>query len=559
MMSTNNILKTVLSLVALGLAFTAEAQVTKQVEVTKAYLPEVADAVKLPMQPNMVDTVKMRPEIDYSITPQMYATDLSAHKFKPATVTYWEFNAMNNFYAKVGAGYPLNSIGDIYASAYKARVGYIMAYLNHFGEYGKRRNNQNKLTNAMQMQNHVGVAGGLYCGKRVFEGDINYKSDIYHRYAGDGSEIDFEGVNLKLRFGDNFTDLSRANFDITLLGNYFNDKAGWLADTQRRLQEAQVGVRARVARAFKRHYIEFGAAYDGRWGFKDLDGEADNAFRVGVKYGYKSDVFDLLLGAEYYNEKLKDAPKAINRILPTAKLRFNISPRDIIVPFLEVESTTENNGYYDMIRRNPYMFTNFTTPNTINYDIRLGIEGRMAKDKLAYRLYAGELFIENSIYWLNYNYMNLEPYSAKRNVLSLNFELEYKPIRRLEILAGVHGYIYNSNVKIMVDGGPSPSLKSGRAPFDAYLKVRYDFGKVSVGASSDFCGKREWNSFVTEESKPVFVAPFYADVRLDVDWQVSKMCTLFAEGRNLANMKIYQWAWYRDLGIHFTVGARVNF
>ena len=142
----------VLGLAAMALPVVADAQVAKQVEVTKAYVPEVAEAMKLPIEPNMVDTVKMRPEIDYSISPKVYSTSMSTHSFKPATVTYWEYNRPKNFYVKAGVGYPLNTVGDAYASVHRERVGYLLAYVNHHGEYDKRPNHNGKLTKAMQMQ-----------------------------------------------------------------------------------------------------------------------------------------------------------------------------------------------------------------------------------------------------------------------------------------------------------------------------------------------------------------------------------------------------------------------
>ena len=64
MMTKKMIFSIVLGFVAVALPLTVEAQVAKQVVVTKAYVPEVSEAVKLPIEPNMVDTVKMRPEID---------------------------------------------------------------------------------------------------------------------------------------------------------------------------------------------------------------------------------------------------------------------------------------------------------------------------------------------------------------------------------------------------------------------------------------------------------------------------------------------------------------
>ena len=82
----------------------AAAQVEKQVEVTKAYVPKVESASKLPVQPDMTDTARMRPEIDYTITPLSLRTTLSTRPIRPATVTYWEFNRPLPFYVKAGAG-----------------------------------------------------------------------------------------------------------------------------------------------------------------------------------------------------------------------------------------------------------------------------------------------------------------------------------------------------------------------------------------------------------------------------------------------------------------------
>ncbi|MBQ3246427.1 MAG: TonB-dependent receptor [Alistipes sp.] len=565
------LVKISLSLAVVLMPWVAGAQVAKQVEVTKAYVPEIAEAVKLPIEPNMVDTVKMHPEIDYSISPRMYSTSLSTHNFKPATVTYWEYNNPKNFYLKVGAGFPLSSVGDVYASVHRERVGYLLAYLNHDGMYAKLPNYAKVKTKAMQMQNRVGAAGGLYCGKHIFEGDVNYNSEMFHRYAGDGSEIDFEDVNVKLRFGDTFTDLSRLNFDIALHGNYFNDKAGWLAENQRRLQEAHAGAKARIAREFKRHYLELAVGYDGRWGFKDLAQYADNMIYGGLRYGYRSDLLELLVGVDYCYDRVKGRDKSSHYLLPELKVRFNVSRRDIITPFVEVDTSIENNSFHSLIQRNPYVEfieRQFTLPNTVNYDIRFGIEGKFAKDKFAYRLYAGMSFIDNSIYWYNYDYMWLRPEADRRNVMSLNLEVDYKPINRLVISAGVHGYDVNDLADIHL-AGTKIALKGGRAPVDGYLKVRYDFGKVSIGASADFYGKAKWSSIERidpeQAAEPAnmkvctLVAPFYANVNLDVDWQVAKHCTLFLEGRNLANMNIYRWAWYRELGIHFMAGARVSF
>ena len=142
----------------------AAAQVEKQVEVTKAYVPKVESASKLAVQPDMTDTARMRPEIDYTITPLSLRTTLSPRPIRPATVTYWEFNRPLPFYLKAGAGYPLNSVLDFYASSQNPSTGYVVGYVNHEGRYADIKNDFGVKNNSTRMFNRIGAAAGKYFG-----------------------------------------------------------------------------------------------------------------------------------------------------------------------------------------------------------------------------------------------------------------------------------------------------------------------------------------------------------------------------------------------------------
>ena len=43
------------------------------------------------------------------------------------------------------------------------------------------------------------------------------------------------------------------------------------------------------------------------------------------------------------------------------------------------------------------------------------------------------------------------------------------------------------------------------------------------------------------------------------NWFLSRKVTLFAEGRNLCDAKFYDWAYYRDYGVGFTAGVKLQF
>ena len=154
-------MKKILLIAALAavLPWSAGAQVEKQVEVTKAYVPSLESATKLAMVPDMTDTTRMRPEIDYSITPLTMSTVLATRPIRPATVTYWEFNRHRPLYLKLGAGWPFNTLGDLYVTTQHPGTGYLSGYANHEGIYADLRNRFGVETPAGRMLNRVGVAG----------------------------------------------------------------------------------------------------------------------------------------------------------------------------------------------------------------------------------------------------------------------------------------------------------------------------------------------------------------------------------------------------------------
>ena len=198
-----------ITLLLLGISLSLSAQVAKRVEVTKAYAPEIKEAKKMDITPNMVDTITLRPEIDYSITPRSFASSLGTHRFEPASVTYWEYRREYPFYLKLGLGYPLNSVADFYATTHRADVGYLTGYVNHYGEYGKRRyadadGKTYKDQRAMCLTNKAGVMGGKYFGRYTLDGEAFYHMGIYDRFPLHSDyarrDVDYEDINLRLSF-----------------------------------------------------------------------------------------------------------------------------------------------------------------------------------------------------------------------------------------------------------------------------------------------------------------------------------------------------------------------
>ena len=570
-----------ITLLLLGISLSLSAQVAKRVEVTKAYAPEIKEAKKMDITPNMVDTITLRPEIDYSITPRSFASSLGTHRFEPASVTYWEYRREYPFYLKLGLGYPLNSVADFYATTHRADVGCLTGYINHYGEYGKRKyadadGATYKDQRAVSLTNKAGVMGGKYFGRYTLDGEAFYNMAIYDRFPLHSDfnrrDVDYEDINLRLSFGDSFADYSHLNFKVYASADFYNDKSETFVENSKYRQINVTAGGALAREITERSALSFNFDYSGYYGMNSLSAYSNSIIEAKLMYHYRSTgLFDVKVGAKLsYDRNPADIVKQ-DRVhaFPYLALSLNISDRGMFVPYIEVDGELQNNSYYSLVKRNPYVSilgegfgalqANTALPNTELYNVRFGLSGHSANSKFAYRFYANMSFMNNALYWYNVNQLFFGVESAKRNVWSLCASVDYKPISQLLLTASVKGSIYN-NFSTVADALP---------PVEASLKLRYMHSKFTIGASADLYGTTKWtyihdphlfnpevSSYVTSEMRTVNA---FVDLGLFFDWHISKSCTLFIEGNNLANMTTERWMFYREMGASFTIGAKVQF
>ena len=570
----------------------AAAQVEKQVEVTKAYVPRVESASKLAVEPDMTDTTQMRPEIDYTITPLSLRTTLTTRPIRPATVTYWEFNRPLPFYLKVGAGYPLNSVLDFYATTQNPSTGYLIGYVNHEGRYADIRNDFGVAdNNSVQMKNRAGVAAGKYLGRHILEGELSYDNRMHHRYGAyatpgvkplyvPGSMVDFGDANLMLRFGDEFQNLERTNFEVVLRGGMFFDHSEWPAangDPGRQLSLEGYG---RIARGFGRHMLSATLGYEYQMGEKAFEGTDQGQFHAALRYGFRGGVVRLEVGADFYRDRVETAadPDPIveigNYLIPFAHLDFNLGTPGL-KPFLEVDGCVDDNSLRSLMYRNPYVVSGWLDRSSVDYNGRFGLNGTLWNNRFSYRAYAGLTIHDNHVYWMAFRETTEDgagtrselfpgaflPVMGRQTVTSFNGEIEYRPLSVLKFDLGVHGYAYNDEQK----------WSSGAPSFAGNFGARYEGRKIGFGVEALLQSRRSWNVYEIEtlsgsdDSADVrnylsrMEVPFGVDLRVDFDWKISNRITFFAEGRNLINRRLYEFPWYPELGAHFTAGIKANF
>ncbi len=553
------------------------AQVDKQVEVTKAYVPSLESASKLAIRPDMTDTVMMYPDIDYTITPLVLRTSLAPRPIRPASVTYWEFNRPYTFYAKAGMGYPLRSVADFYAATQNPGTGYAVGYLNHEGRYAPLRNDFGAAFNSVRTTNRIGGAAGIYLGRRLFEGELSYDNRLYHRYgrflpagtgfdASDfpGSVVDYGDADLALRIGDAFLDLDRFNFEVAVHGGIFFDHS----DVVARARQNRLGARARIGKAFGRHRFTLEAGYEWLDGRKNLSGLRQQQIHAAARYALDGTVSRFELGADYYHDKMTGEDCG-NYVIPYARLDFKLGAREF-KPFLELDGGVCDNSFRSLALRNPYVAPgSWGTKSSVDYNARIGLGGSLWNNEFDYRVYVAFSIRDYHVYWYGDLFTAddseafsgvLTPALSRQTVTSLHGEIIWRPIGQLRFDMGLHGFFYNDEALRINE--KRTALGNGDPQFRADASLRYEGRRIACGVSFRAESKRLWSLFVHRGSIAAperYSVPFAADLGIDFEWRVSGRVALFAEGRNLLDRRLYDYPFYPAYRVSCTAGAKVTF
>ena len=82
------------------------ASITQRIEVTRQYVPELGEAQKLDFPPRMADTVTLKPDISYAITPTPWKSVFDTEPIAPVAISTAEYRHQRPFYLMLGGGYP---------------------------------------------------------------------------------------------------------------------------------------------------------------------------------------------------------------------------------------------------------------------------------------------------------------------------------------------------------------------------------------------------------------------------------------------------------------------
>lgn len=549
-------------------------ELDKQVEVTKDYIPDVNRAIKLSVAPRMVDTVSLRPEIDYSITSTAWLGDFGITAINPVKLSSASFKSFPFLYVKTGLGYPSGTVLDSYYVGGDGETSMYGASINHNGDYGKVVNDLGNSVRSTTLNNEFSLFGAKIWDRIELGGNVDYNYDMFTDYGQfeienrplldygplNASTVGYQTSEASLWFGNDFSDMDLFNFRVYADGYYLWDNA----------DAAELGLNTglKLGKRFaERHTLLLSVDYDVYGGRGILKEYSSSVVSATPQYKIETKSFLIDLGAEVAIESMDGHDNRVS-VLPKVNIDLNLFNR-YMIPFIAIDSRLQSNNYRNNITENPYVLPLPTVvENSRFYDFMFGVKGN---------------FTPSMGYKFNIGCSIINDYPVFANLYNQGSTSRFVYVPQLtdggdcftvggEIYGQINNkFFYDLSANYYKYSMSQVDYASGRANYDAELNLNYAFSdSFRAKMGTQLIGDRHFyvldnsanngtaigdpiQNIVTEKVDPVV----NLNIGLDVD--VSRRTTVFLEADNILGSKLYQYNHYKSIGANCIIGVKVAF
>ena len=521
------------------------ASITQRIEVTRQYVPELGEAQKLDFPPRMADTVTLKPDISYAITPTPWKSVFDTEPIAPVAISTAEYRHQRPFYLMLGGGYPAQSRLDFYAAFSTPRDIRAGVYANHVGQWAKLENERGTKEPASWTENGVGLYAGRDFGTRSLDFDIRYGYNYYTTmdkvWTGymEPENIYYHKVQTSLTFGDAFTDLSRFNYRFGIAGSLW----GTVVENPAASAFADFGWKAG-----RRGAVVVGASFEGAWNDWDT---GDWYAALVPEYRLRTDRLSLHVGVKFYYDSFRlSATDCGSHFFVLPKVGVSYELADAFIPYASLDGEIGTGNYLELAGLNPYIHeADIAGPKRA--ELRGGFRGD-AGDVVTYDVYAGYLIGELP-YFLKTG-ETFVPRLAPVNLFYAGAGVGLKLPMGFGLQAGVRYDSYNNAGNFW--SGRGGRVGMGIPEFTVTGRASYCYrDRFSVGISVEVLGERRFASLQNLDT----AVPATVNLKVDAEYKTGPRFSIFAAGDNLLNRRIYRCLGYPALGANAVAGIRMLF
>jgi hypothetical protein len=588
----------------------AQDDLTKTVQVTKVYDPIISDAEKIEFPVSFSDTLlNIKGKYQYSITPQSISSRVTLRPMPAAKISEDEYKDPKWLYARIGAGYPIQILGDLYIhNLNPANISFGLFY-NHRSIWSELNNSNGEDIPIDEMNHQAGVFFRKSWEKVSFniDGGFNGHNVLFYGYntltarraaiVPDKDSIAQTYTSIYVNAGINSQDTkeSKLRYHVNLLFDIFGDNGKNKFDKGRifSMNENKLGTDIEFGYAFGEKKQSISLKADGNIFMRNLDyntvynnyfanplqiynkvftdlygmygvgkniSETRYIFNITPSYSFSSEKIDLNLGVKYTGYKRDYKMKS--RIYPVAGVRFKLV--DEFVPYVDVNGEMKMNDYKSIVSENPFIAPGMNMAMKATdcfYAISAGVRGNI-ENIIAYNVYGKYSSLKDFYFFVNSGQTLPAASVGELVALRNNFDVVYDDAGQLKI---------GADLKISV--GRIEAMLSGAYYSYALDALDAAFHRPAVVAGLDIDVKATktlvFNVNVQANSKTPYTYNIaYSEIHYNdafinlgagAEYLFTRSFSIFLNANNLLNKKNEIWYGYKLPGLGILGGITFKF
>lgn len=526
---------------------------SKEVHVVKPYEPSISDAFKINKLPRITDTVKLIPQVKYSLQTKPLSIGYNLEPIKPAKMVGEPLTKLYNSYITVGLGTKVIPMIEAYYNNLRSDDYSYGAYYKHLSSFAKVDLTDDIRQDAGFHDNELRFYGKKFLKKSIVLGDIGLKSNTIYHYGFDPSidtslnkddiKQNYMLLNLNAGYKSNYIDSTHINYDFGFNLDYFKDKfdnndlsfkiAG---DINKIFSSEMVGVNFKI----ENHSVS-----------ENIDSVGNTIVNISPWIGKFGKRFRVKVGVNIFSDNRGDYSNTY--YFPNGSLEYDIA-NHYLIPYAGADGNLEINDYKHTAYTNPYIMPGLGLKNTAHKIILFaGLKGNFSSTTY-YNIRATYSLIDDLPLFVN----NLKDTDSIGNMFSVIYdnakvvsyfgELSVTTSEKLSF--HLKGNYRNYTLDNEKEAWHKPN-------FDLSFVTRYNLkNKIILKADLFAMGKRYAkldNLGAFKELESVI------DLNIGAEYRYSKALSGFVHLNNLLSESYNAWNYYPTYGFNILAGLTYSF
>jgi hypothetical protein len=532
-----------------------ETVLKREVTLYNPFKPALTEVVKKSYLPDMTDTVKIRPDFRYDLTPGVYLPVYNISPIKPASLLPDPISKLYKSYLIFGFGNYFTPMAEISITNERSRKGAIGIFARHFSTNGKVELQNTEKAFAGYMDNDVSFFGKKYLKKSIFHGSLDFSQKSRYAYGYDTIFPPYKPQNKDIRINyydagavigleSSKLDSSSLSYNFVLGYNFFHNT--------NTLYQHSIGLTGQMAKLYKGFYAGSGLEFD-YYNFSD-SAYSDPRYLAAVSPFIKKSTneWSVKLGFQVLIDK-GPAESAKPYLYPDLKFGFNIIPSYVSF-FASLSGKMTKNEPLNVIDVNPFLLpgkTLFNIPNTSHsLIVQAGLTGSTGIEG-DYQVSASYSVVNDLLLFTNYNLTNgidtlsrgnyFKPLTADAEILNIHGEMSGRIAELISFNAEANYYQYT------VAGNP---FAWNKPDWDLAVGLKYNLkDKILAGMEMEALGKRKL-AIITEDfgipgsTRKTLDMPVHFNFNLNAEYRYTKILSFWLKFNNISFNRYYEWAYY---------------